>query len=279
MPTEPVTSISKWNRSTKHVEANIRSGRYINAETALVFVGPPRLSDVGGIDNGAQLVDRSNDSDQFSAAGAAEPFYPVGLVEQLSVQQFQNVQKMFEIGSRRSYQAGGRVQVSGSLGRVMFNGPSLLRVLYSYYPNDVAMANGKVLGSGNPDSVSRAAVTGASANSVFPQIFFEAGTFSSRDPNASSNAGDRNSFFINLMSELFSHPFGMGVLLRDNNNRNYGAFYIEDCFINSHNFSISSSSTLITEGSNFQADAVVPLEYSTESDSSFQITPLAEVNS
>ena len=37
---QATTSIATWNRATKHVEADMRSGRYVNAETALVFVGP-----------------------------------------------------------------------------------------------------------------------------------------------------------------------------------------------------------------------------------------------
>jgi hypothetical protein len=76
------------------------------------------------------------------------------------------------------------------------------------------------------------------------------------------------------MSELFSHPFGMGVILRDNRNRNYGALYLEDCFITTHSWQISSSSTLITEAVNFQADAAVPMEFNTDSGALLQPLPV-----
>lgn len=276
MALEPTTSIAKWQRATKRVEANLRTGRYINAETALIFVGPPRLTDIGGLD--ANVQQASTTAGQapsvFGTTGAADALYPVGLVEQFSLQQFQNVQKMFEIGSRRSYQAGGRVQVSGSIGRVMFNGPSLLRVLYAYYPSVIQQANGKFLGrDATPDSLTSKALPGANAKRVFPSIYFAAGAFATAE-GKSDPGQPRNSFFINLMSELFSHPFGIGTIFRDNQNRNYGAYYCEDCMVNSHSLAISSASTLITEAVNFQCDAAVPMEFATDNDA-FRIAPLA----
>jgi len=262
-PIPSTTSVANWNRATQHVEAQIRSGRYVNAETALIVAGPPRISDLAGASLSPNL---STDID--AAAGAAgsagaDGLYPIGLVEQFGVQQVQAVQKMFEIGSRRSYQAGGRVQVGGSIGRVMFNGPSLMRALYAYYPSTVRMANGGVLRK--DDSVgSRMVNLGGDSNLAFPQIYFEPGSFAAPDPETQGkNSSKNNAFFINLMSELFSHPFGLGVILRDNNNRNYGALYLEDCFLTAHSWQISSSSTLITEACNFQADAAIPLEFST----------------
>lgn len=278
------TSISSWNRATKHVEAAIRSGRYINAETALVFAGPPRITDIGGM-NGNQVLTAQNKSllggknsgPQGSRKGAVgysagnDALYPIGLLEQIGVQQAQNVQKMFEIGSRRSYQAAGRVQVMGSIGRVMFNGASLLRVLYAYYPNTIQLANGKLL-TAKTDSVAQAVLgAGEDVNAVFPSIYFEAGARAGADPEYPNQP---HTFFINLMSELFSHPFGMGVILRDNRNRNYGALYLEDCFITTHSWQISSSSTLITEAVNFQADAAVPMEFNTDSGALLQPLPV-----
>jgi hypothetical protein len=268
------TSISSWNRATKRVEADIRTGKYLSAETALIFAGPPRLTDVGSID--ANIRANSTQGDNvFGTAGAGDMLYPIGQCEQFAMQQFQNVQKMFEIGSRRSLQAGGRVQVSGSLGRVMFNGPSLLRVLYAYYPALITMANGKLLGrdsGGTMDTVSNNAVAGNSTKQVFPQIYFEAGALGAplpEQPNA-------HSFMINLMSELFAQPFGMGLILRDNANRNIGAFYCEDCMVTTHSLSVSASSSLLTEAVNFQCDAAVPMEFATGEDQ-YQIKPLSAV--
>lgn len=277
------TSVANWNRATQHVESAVRSGRYINAESALVVAGPPRISDVGGLnsdnfaDNGGTSTAAVLGNTNTQGLSGADALYPIGLVEQFSLQQAQNVQKMFEIGSRRSYQAGGRVQVVGSLGRVLFNGPSLLRTLYAYYPNIIQLANGKFLGPDSQDSVSQAVVgAGDGATEVFPQIFFEPGASAGRDPESGQNYP--HSFFINLMSELFSHPFGLGVILRDNRNRNYGALYLEDCMLTTHSWSISSTSTLITEAVNFQADAAIPMEFSTgDEDAGPQIASLGNL--
>ncbi len=258
------TSIASWNRATKHVESDMRSGRYVNAETCLVFVGPPRITDIGGINMNLNIASQGQ---SLNGGAGSDALYPVGMLEQFGMQQVQNVQKMYEIGARRSYQAGGRVQVVGSIGRVLFNGPSLLRALYAYYPNAIAMANGKTLGPGGQnDSVSNSMLTtGQGLLDTFPPIFFEAGSFANPDPEIAG--GQPFSLFINLMSELFSQPFGLGVIMRDNRNQNYGAFYCEDTMITSHSLGISSSSTLITEAVNWQCDAAVPMEFSTSSGS------------
>jgi hypothetical protein len=247
---QATTSISSWNRATKHVEASMRSGRYVNAETALVFVGPPRITDIGGINMNLSFAGQNQ-----ALQDGSDALYPVGMLEQFGMQQVQNVQKMYEIGARRSYQAGGRVQVVGSIGRVLFNGPSLLRVLMAYYPNSVAMANGKTL-QGGSDSVGRSMLTsGQGLLDTFPPIFLEAGSFADPDPEIADGRP----------SELVSQPFGIGVILRDNRNRNYGAFYCEDTMVTSHSLGISSSSTLITEAVNWQCDAAIPMEFSTSS--------------
>jgi hypothetical protein len=265
---QATTNIANWNRATQHVEAAIRSGRYINAETALIFAGPPRITDIGGVDANTVSNSSQNSALAIGYGGGGNALYPIGLVETIGLQQVQTVQKMFEIGARRSYQASGRVMVMGSMGRVMFNGASLLRVLYAYYPNTIQMANGKLLQAGS-DTVSAAIVgaggfgSTAQADQIFPSIYFTAGSFSKGDPENPGNLP--NSFFINLMSELFSEPFGLGVILRDNRNNNYGALYLEDCFLTTHSWQVSSSSTLITEAVNFQCDAAIPMEFSTAS--------------
>jgi hypothetical protein len=260
------TSIASWNRSTQHVETTTRAGRYVNAETTLIFAGPPRLEDVGTISRAAT----QNTTFGESASNGKDAFYPIGLLESATVQQIQNVQKLYEIGSRRSYQAGGRVQVVGSLGRILSNGPSLMRALYAYYPNTVQLAGGKVLGTtGVTDSV-MSTIVGAGTpgggsstgkSPIFPPIFFPPGALGGTDPE---NNNSRNVAYLNLMSELFSHPFGYGFLFRDNANNNYSGFYLEDCFITAHSFQVGSASTLISEAVHIQADAAVPVEYSTD---------------
>ena len=53
------TSVAEWTRALRHVEANVRSGRYVNAETTLLVAGPPRVSDIGGLNNADTFAARN----------------------------------------------------------------------------------------------------------------------------------------------------------------------------------------------------------------------------
>jgi hypothetical protein len=259
MPIPRTTNINNWKRATQRVEAAVRSGQYVSAETSLIFVGPPHLSDINAGGSTFVAAGGGVSSDVFGATGESA-FYPIGQAESFGMQQMHNVQKVFEIGSRRSYQVPGRVQVMGSIGRLVFNGPSLLRALYAYYPGIIQMANGEVIGPDSKDSVSRVVVgAGDAANPIYPRIFFEAGAGAGVNPET----GATHSFFINLMSELFSHPFGLGIMMRDNRDVNYGAFYLEDCMITTHSINWTSAANLVTEACSFQADAAIPMKFST----------------
>src|SRR5208283_4963715 len=193
MATIPTTtSVTNWNRAVRHVEQSTRSGDYINAETVLVVAGPPRISDIsaGNVVTAASqnlTTGSINSTSNRSGAAGKDALFPIGLLEQVAVNQVQTVQKIFEIGSRRSYQAGGRVQVVGSIGRVMFRGPSLLRAMYAYYPGAISVANGKaivktagqvsVTGDASVvDSVAAAIAPPSTPTGVFPDIYFQAGS-------------------------------------------------------------------------------------------------------
>lgn len=266
----PTTSVANWNRSTKHVEVQTRTGRYISADSVLIAAAPPRIADMSAAPLSADL---NAASVALGANKGRDAIYPIGLIEQISVQQQQMVQKIFEIGSRRSYQVGGRTQVAGSLGRVMFRGTSLLRAMYAFYPNKVGMANGKVLGRGGLDDVVSNAIYNGypdGPSNPFPEIFFAPGSFTA--PDREDPAGVPAAFFGNLMSDLFAHPIGLVIILRDNNNDNYAAMYLEDTMVTTHSLNINSASALVTEAVTFQSDACVPMEFST--DFGARITPL-----
>ena len=85
MATIPTTtSVAKWNRATRHVEATIRSGRYINAETVLVVAGPPRISDMSmDLKQFANLNVALNASTGSNPSNGKDALYPVGLLEQV----------------------------------------------------------------------------------------------------------------------------------------------------------------------------------------------------
>lgn len=232
-----MTSYSEWDFMTGHVESNSRGGQFASAETTLIASGPPRLKQAKGANSGSGTV------------------YPIGMLENFSVSQSKQVQRIFEIGSGRSYFIPGRVVGQTSLGRVFYYGPSLLRVIYAYYKNDNANVQ---IGSENTGSM------------------VDVGTVNERqDPNAAlldlaelqaisvhdvkTSPGD-DYFFINLASDMFNQGTGIATYFKDSNDNLIGGMYLEDCYITSHQMNVSSGSVLIMEGASMQFDRVLPIK-------------------
>jgi hypothetical protein len=224
-----------WNFKTDHVEQGYKGGQFASAESTLIAAGPPRLVQ--------------------AKSGGAQTVYPIGLLENFAVQQSKQLQRIFEIGSSRSYFVPGRVIGSLSLGRVFYYGPSLLRVIYAYYRNfldNPAMGNesGSV-GSGpnervNPNNA-LVDLNDITAQSMAPVHY---------------TPGD-DYFFVNLASDMFNQGTGMATYFKDTNANLIGAMYLEDCYVQGHQMNISSGSVLIMEGVSMQFDRVVPIKVQT----------------
>ena len=238
---------SSWNVGDRAVDPVLLKGKYINARSTLIAAGPPSY---------AQLSDSG-----ISAAGAAGAVYPIGFVENFGMSQQKNLQRMFEIGSDRSYFIPGRTMASANLGRVLFHGPSLLRVMYAYYPQS------KIEGlntAGTTDNLKIAFTSNASNDNCMPIITESPGTAAPETPcdKASTGGGVNPTFYMNLASTLFDHPMGLLVYMRDINNEYYSAFYLEFSYVTAHNMNINASSTVVAEGVGLQFDRVVPVDLS-----------------
>ena len=151
-----------------------------------------------------------------SSANLVKKLHPIGLVENAAVQQSKQLQQLFEIGSRRPFFVPGRVQISATLARVMFNGPSLLKVIYNKIPQ---------------------------------------GDFTVNDDDKPGE-GD---FYINLASEFFNHPLGLAFLARDMDKGGYGGFFLEECFVQGHQFSVAAQQTVLLENCSLRAAAIHPI--------------------
>jgi hypothetical protein len=225
-----------WNFSNDHVEEGYSGGQFASAETTLVAAGPPRLSQASG------------------GAGASGMVYPIGLLENIGISQSKQLQRIFEIGSSRSYFIPGRVMGSISLGRVFYYGPSLLRVLYAYYKNDTdgveigTNSFGSLIDQGSPN-----ARKDPNASLIDLNDISAASTH-----NVQQSPGD-DYFFINLASDMFNQATGLAVYFKDSNNNLIGAMYLEDCFVQGHQMSVSSGSVLIMEGATMQFDRALPI--------------------
>lgn len=233
------TDFTSWDFSNFHVQQELQGGQFVSAETSLIAAGPP---EIGGTSAHSQVPS--------SGVGSV---YPIGLIENAGVSQSKQLQKIFEIGSSRSYFIPGRVIGSISLGRIFYYGPSLLRVMYAYY-KDTGAKSGTPIGTASAD----AKITlpdGSLAQSPFARLLAAGGDVFHN--NRMSPGEDY--FYINLASDLFNQPTGLAFYFKDANFNSVGAFYLEQVYVQGHQFSISSGSVLVMEGASAQYDRAVPI--------------------
>ena len=152
----------------------------------------------------------------------------------------------------RSYFIPWRGVGSISIGRTFYFGPSLLRVLYAYYRNN---SNGINIGSkpaGTTISIGGIEVPDPEA-ALLDVVEANALHQLRRTPG-------EDYFFIEMASDLFAQPTGMAIYFKDANSVSVGAMYLEYCYVQGHQLSISSGSVLVMEGASLQYDRIVPIK-------------------
>lgn len=219
-------NVQDWQPQTEHV-SKIAQGvnnksivdphkavNFIEAGTVLICSGPATLESAGDGD------------------GPEINVLPIGLIEQASVQQSRPLQRIFEIGSKISYIIPGRAVGGIALNRMLFDGPSLLRMLTAgeYTDGEESISNG-----------SETVITTSGE------------TFVSQIPGA-------NGIDLNFMSSKFEMPFGLMMYFRDQSGKDVSATYFEGCRMSSHSFSIASQATIIAEAVNMEFTQVVPVQ-------------------
>lgn len=224
-----------WDFVNDHVQPDFKGGQFASAECTLVAAGPPRLPQMVG--SGTGLV------------------YHIGMLENIGIQQSKQLQRIFEIGSSRSYFIPGRVIGSLSLGRVFYYGPSLLKAIYAYYKND---SNGIEIGTGDAGAKINAGTAAEAADPASPLLDLSSITTASL--NQLKMAPGEDNLFINLASDMFNQGTGMAVYFKDSMSNLIGAMYLEDCFVQGHQINVSSGSVLIMEGVSMQFDRAVPIK-------------------
>lgn len=196
----------------------------------MLAAGPPRLANIG--------------NQTFVGAGLAEGagddiVFPIGIVQNFNLSHTRQFNRIFEIGSERSFFISGRTVGQVGLSRVLYHGPSLLRVLYAYYqdlfPPTLVPS---VIGANN-----LGALTVANAHNV-------------KIPPGYEN------MYINLASDLFNQPIGMMAYFRDSNEDTVGAVYMESCYIPNHTIATDSQGTIIQENVGIQFERALPVAVS-----------------
>jgi hypothetical protein len=130
-----MATLSDWDFFNRNVQSGLLEGRYMNAAFTLVAAGPPRLAAVAG----------ATGSDIDLAADPLDLAYPIGVLQSINLGVNSQIMRLWEIGSERSYFVRGRTVGQVALGRIMYHGPSLLKVLYAYMDSGFGTARRLVM--------------------------------------------------------------------------------------------------------------------------------------
>jgi len=66
--------------------------------------------------------------------------------------------------------------------------------------------------------------------------------------------------FINLASGFFNKPLGLGFIFYDTNQVPYGGFYMENCYVQSHQLNIASQQTILVENISLRVSSLKAIE-------------------
>ncbi len=240
------TSLDNWDFHNYHVQSELLGGEFISAETTLVAAGPPRLSDVTG----------GNAQQQGTLDTEGDMVFPIGVLENIGVSQSKQLQRIFEIGSSRSYFIPGRVVGSLTLGRILYHGPSLLKVLYAHYKQSAGLI--RFMHQENA-TVTKNGIQVPNPNKTLLNLT----ELHAELHRVKYNPG-YDDLWLNLGSDIFNQPTGLCLYFRNQNDTTTGAVYLEECYVQGHQISISSGSVLVMEGASLQFDRVVPIHMELE---------------
>ena len=152
--------------------------------------------------------------------GGAQSLLALGMMQSFQMSQTKPTQPMMAIGSGRLFYTSGKAQTSWTMGRILMNGRNLLRALYH----------------------------SARSAGIDPSRF---------DDPACSPSGSQQ-FYLNLDSELYLIPIGLGAVIRDKSHGYVGGGYLELCCINSYSLAIAAGQNMALESVTGLADRILP---------------------
>ncbi len=218
-----IKRLQDWQEkfTSEHAQSlDTSAGDFLSSESVVLLSGPPKLED----------------------GYSANELIPIGLVQNTQVTQAKQIQQLFEIGSRLPFFIPGRTTVQVSMARVLFDGPSLMLALYA--SSDGTNVNVPEIGAMD-DALGK------------PALPYEGGSIGTLAAGFDDTLNAE--FFINLASEFFNKPLGLGFVLYDMQREAYGGFYLEECYIQNHRFSVSSQQTVLMEDVGIRCTALRPI--------------------
>lgn len=150
----------------------------------------------------------------------------LGMTQTFGIQTQVPVMPLMSIGSGRNFFLRGKSQTSWNLQRVLINGRNLLRALYH---NAVEVAGL------NPDQF---------------------------DDPATLDGQPQSQYFINLDSELYYIPFGLGLIMRSKSHTLVAGCYLELCMINSYGTQMQAGQNMVAEMVSGLCDRCLPYQAS-----------------
>jgi len=250
------TNFLNWSWSTQHVQTEVTNSEYLSGEHTLLMAGPPRLSQLPVGNNGVAADALNQISD------GSNSLFPIGLVANFAMQQGRSIRDLFEIGSVRRYLIAEKIQSTVRLARVKFYGPSLLRVLYAYYPSSRLPGSGSFASALKDSDVDAQNLTLPTANGDGVPGYGDSNSdeVGANFGQAQDSGRNNRDFWINLQSVIFRQPLGLGLYFKANNNRPYGACYLEEMLLGSHTISIDADQIVMQEGVDGKFDRIVPIK-------------------
>jgi hypothetical protein len=223
-----MSGFSEWSPYEKFVQAGMVDGQFLNAGFTVLAAGPPRLANVGGSTALAGAL---------AGSAADQMVMPIGVIQNVNLSHNRTFNRIFEVGSERSYFVSGRTIGQLSIARILYHGPSLLRMLYAYYEDAI------------PPTV---------VSAVFPN----AGIATVANPHDVIIPPGYENLFLNLASDLFNQPVGILLYVRDSNLDTYGAVYLESCYVPNHTWATDAQGVIIQESAAIQFERAVPVAVS-----------------
>lgn len=221
-----MAKLSEWSPYNRYVQGGLNDGQFLSAAFTMLAAGPPRLSAIGGAGVAAGTLSTSGSAQNWAL--------PIGVVQNVNLSHNRNFARFWELGSERSYFISGRTVGQLGLSRVMYHGPSLLRMLYAYYQDLVPPT-------------------------LVPMVYENAAAASQANPHNVKIPPGYENIYLNLASDLFSQPVGMLMYMRDSNEDTVGAIYMEACYIPSHTIATDAGGTVIQENVAVQFERAVPV--------------------
>lgn len=159
--------------------------------------------------------------DQSGGKDMGDKLLAIGHLQQFQVTQQKPTQPVMAIGSGRAFFVSGKAQGQATLGRLFVNGRNLMRVLQ----HNVRSAT----------------------------VDLDVAKFDDKPARKKESQ-----YYVNLDSELYLIPFGLGALFRDKIHDTIGGFYGELCMITTYAIGITAGQNMVMEQTNIVFDRLLP---------------------